>query len=149
MIQKNDISQIIHRCEWTCMQEIFFFYLRQLICRPITVIQYYNKLPDKYLASNWITSSMLINASYWCNSVATQLMHFRIIEFIGASINTSQEFSLVAHSHDILEKRATLFFLKHSLKRLRPRTTVSQDMQTRFPVELAFAKFLSKIKGNF
>ena len=30
-----------------------------------------------------------------------------------------------------------------------PRTTVSQDVQTRFPVQLAFAKFLSKIKGNF
>ena len=29
------------------------------------------------------------------------------------------------------------------------RTTVSQDVQTRFPVQLAFAKFLSKIKGNF
>ena len=29
------------------------------------------------------------------------------------------------------------------------RTTVSQDMQTRFSVQLAFAKFLSKIKGNF
>ena len=28
-----------------------------------------------------------------------------------------------------------------------PRTTVSQDVQTR--VQLAFAKFLSKIKGNF
>ena len=31
----------------------------------------------------------------------------------------------------------------------KPRTTVSQDVQTRFPVQLAFAKFLSKIKGNF
>ena len=30
-----------------------------------------------------------------------------------------------------------------------PRTIVSQDVQTRFPVLLAFAKFLSKIKGNF
>ena len=30
-----------------------------------------------------------------------------------------------------------------------PRTTVSQDVQTWFPVQLAFAKFLSKIKGNF
>ena len=30
-----------------------------------------------------------------------------------------------------------------------PRTTVSQDVQTRFSVQLAFAKFLSKIKGNF
>ena len=29
------------------------------------------------------------------------------------------------------------------------RTTVSQDVQTRFPVQLAFAKFLSKIKGIF
>ena len=29
------------------------------------------------------------------------------------------------------------------------RTTVSQDVQTRFPVQLAFTKFLSKIKGNF
>ena len=28
----------------------------------------------------------------------------------------------------------------------KPRTTVSQDVQTRFPVQLAFAKFLSKIK---
>ena len=31
----------------------------------------------------------------------------------------------------------------------RARTTISQDVQTRFPVHLAFAKFLSKIKGNF
>ena len=30
-----------------------------------------------------------------------------------------------------------------------PRTTVSQDVQIRFPVQLALAKFLSKIKGNF
>ena len=30
-----------------------------------------------------------------------------------------------------------------------PRNTVSQDVHTRFPVQLAFAKFLSKIKGNF
>ena len=30
-----------------------------------------------------------------------------------------------------------------------PSTTVSQDVQTRFSVQLAFAKFLSKIKGNF
>ena len=28
-------------------------------------------------------------------------------------------------------------------------TTISQGAQTRFPVQLAFAKFLSKIKGNF
>ena len=32
---------------------------------------------------------------------------------------------------------------------LWPRTTVSQDVQTWFSVQLAFAKFLSKIKGNF
>ena len=32
---------------------------------------------------------------------------------------------------------------------METRTTVSQDVQTRFPVQLAFAKFLSKIKGNF
>ena len=29
-----------------------------------------------------------------------------------------------------------------------PRTTTTQDVQTRFSVQLAFAKFLSKIKGN-
>ena len=29
------------------------------------------------------------------------------------------------------------------------RTTVSQDVQTRFSVQLALAKFLCKIKGNF
>ena len=34
-------------------------------------------------------------------------------------------------------------------KRLIPvaRTTISQDVQTRFSVQFAFAKFLSKIKG--
>ena len=31
----------------------------------------------------------------------------------------------------------------------KPRTTVSQDVQTRFPVQLAFAKFLSKLKEIF
>ena len=36
---------------------------------------------------------------------------------------------------------------EHSLP--NPRTTISQDVQTRFPVQLAFAKLLSKIKGNF
>ena len=30
-----------------------------------------------------------------------------------------------------------------------PRTTISQDVQNRFPAQLAFAKFLSRIKGNF
>ena len=30
-----------------------------------------------------------------------------------------------------------------------PRTTLSQDVQTQSSVQLAFAKFLSKIKGNF
>ena len=32
---------------------------------------------------------------------------------------------------------------------LQTRTTVSQDVQTWFSVQLAFVKFLSKIKGNF
>ena len=32
---------------------------------------------------------------------------------------------------------------------IKSRTAVSQDVQNRFPVQLAFAKFLSKIKGNF
>ena len=32
---------------------------------------------------------------------------------------------------------------------LNARTTVSQDMQTGFSVQLAFAKFLPRIKGNF
>ena len=35
------------------------------------------------------------------------------------------------------------------LHMLVPRTTLSQDVQTRFPVQLAFAKFLSKIKEIF
>ena len=29
------------------------------------------------------------------------------------------------------------------------RTTITQDVQTQFPVQLDFAKFLSRIKGNF
>ena len=58
---------------WMCMHaRNNFFHVRQLICHPITVIQYYNKLTNKHLDSNWITSSMLIDASYWCNSGATQ-----------------------------------------------------------------------------
>ena len=32
---------------------------------------------------------------------------------------------------------------------LNPRTTLLQDVQTRFSVHLAFAKFLSKIKEKF
>ena len=41
------------------------------------------------------------------------------------------------------------YIQKRWLYILRSRTTISQDVQTRFPVQLAFAKFLSKIKGNF
>ena len=41
-------------------------------------------------------------------------------------------------------------WLSRTVSRIRvSMTAVSQDVQTRFPVELAFAKFLSKIKGNF
>ena len=32
---------------------------------------------------------------------------------------------------------------------VQPRTTISQDVLNRFSVQLAFAKFLSKIKGKF
>ena len=35
------------------------------------------------------------------------------------------------------------------LHSIMPRTTLSQDVQTWFPVQLAFSKFLSKIEGNF
>ena len=43
-----------------------------------------------------------------------------------------------------------LLFLSEQLILInKARTTVSQDVQTRLPVQLAFAKFLSKIKGNF
>ena len=43
-------------------------------------------------------------------------------------------------------KIKTLHFFLHGLE---ARTTVSQDVQTWFSVQLAFAKFLSKIMGNF
>ena len=36
-----------------------------------------------------------------------------------------------------------------TLKRDMTRTTVSQELQAQFPVQLALAKFLSKIKGKF
>ena len=36
---------------------------------------------------------------------------------------------------------------KEGIKRY-PMTTVSQDVQTRFSVQMAFAKFLSKMMGN-
>ena len=48
------------------------------------------------------------------------------------------------------DKTFTLFSAEVSTSNwLFSRTTVSQDVQTRFPVQLAFAKFLSRIKGNF
>ena len=31
----------------------------------------------------------------------------------------------------------------------KARTTISEDVQTQFPVQLAFAKLISRIKGNF
>ena len=40
-------------------------------------------------------------------------------------------------------------FIHGSMFTNEARTTVSQDVKTRFPVYLAFAKFLSRIKGNF
>ena len=40
-------------------------------------------------------------------------------------------------------------FFRQFLRYSHGRTTISQDVQTRFPVKMAFAKFLSKIKGNF
>ena len=45
------------------------------------------------------------------------------------------------HTHEIIDNFYELMALS--------RTTISQDVQTRFPLQLAFAKFLSKIKGNF
>ena len=46
-------------------------------------------------------------------------------------------------SDSLISEVPTYLYIKE------PRTTVSQDVQTRFPVQLAFAKFLSRIKGNF
>ena len=45
--------------------------------------------------------------------------------------------------------REEMLFSSFAWPMLVPRTTVSQDVQTWFSVQLAFAKFLSKIKGNF
>ena len=39
--------------------------------------------------------------------------------------------------------------LVQKVRQSESRTTVSQDVQNLFPVQLAFAKFLFKIKGNF
>ena len=50
---------------------------------------------------------------------------------------------ILEFSHNQLVRSATLFNLG------TVRTTLSQDVQTLFPVQLAFAKFLSKIKEKF
>ena len=54
----------------------------------------------------------------------------------------------------MLEKSVSRFVGEHILTeklyiRVESSTTASQDVQTRFSVQLAFAKFLSRIKGNF
>ena len=41
------------------------------------------------------------------------------------------------------------FFVIAIVSSYDPRTTLSQDVQTRSSVQLAFVKFLSKINGNF
>ena len=61
------------------------------------------------------------------------------LEFrVSGSITMSQLFVL-----DIYEMNLT------STNMAKPRTTISRDVQTWFSVQLAFAKFLSNIKGNF
>ena len=59
--------------------------------------------------------------------------------------------SLRREHHQILAHMERL--LQHKVRggyhEQEPRTTVSQAVQTRFPVQLAFIKFLSKIKGIF
>ena len=47
-------------------------------------------------------------------------------------------------------KRNSSFLYTVALEiRKQSRTTISQDVQNLFPVQLAYAKFLSRIKGNF
>ena len=48
------------------------------------------------------------------------------------------------YDHDCTSPQTLLLIYDH-----KPRTFISQYMQTQFPVKLAFAKFLSKTKGNF
>ena len=49
----------------------------------------------------------------------------------------------------MVEKLIKWMNIYRNIFRIIPRTTASQDVQTRFPVQLAFAKFISNIKGNF
>ena len=59
---------------------------------------------------------------------------------------------LIFVTSSVIAKQWYILHLATSLVKLispSPRTTVSQEVQTRFSVQLAYAKFLSKIKGNF
>ena len=96
--------------------------------------------------------------------VADVPMQGRVEEFCGRHqrkvfVSTSNAASLLYS----LPRRGDVFkitvkFIKHPTRELIERikmfgltskTTVSQDVQTRFSMQLSFAKFLSKIKGIF
>ena len=57
--------------------------------------------------------------------------------------NLECQSKIIRKATPLVEDRNTSQFM------YKTRTTVSQDVQTRFSVQLAFAKFLSKIKVNF
>ena len=79
----------------------------------------------------------------WFYMILNLKMLFKISLVINSVniFNTFINYQFICHKY-------TMHFLNTWISR-KPRTTVSQDVQTRFSVQLAFTKFLFKIKGNF
>ena len=104
------------------------------------------------------------SANSWQFGIADNLMKLRCSYIFYTICNSFKLYEIKHeifcihedHSHNIgyLYMPLALCTRIHSFKyfillKLLSRTTLSQDVQTRFPVQLAFAKFLSKIKGSF
>ena len=72
--------------------------------------------------------------------------------FLTQQFFSTLETIVILHLLNMKKKKIKVHKCTYELKILfmqKSRTIISQDVQTRFPVQLAFAKFLSKIKENF
>ena len=78
--------------------------------------------------------------------IFTQLIPY----FITFFAKSSKYSMVVANFHRNYELRLLYYYWNYVFRYIREsRTTILQDVQSRFSVQLAFAKFLSKIKGKF
>ena len=140
---QHDVPESLNTCDFFFLK---LYYMR--VCSPQTAtsreIFIYSLyfLPFKAIA---IIASRVIPKVY--------SKHYLKCHIFQAVKRKSIRCFIAVETHS---KLYSVLFIPASFKGLndmrcspRPKTTISQDVQTRFPVQLAFDKFLSRIKGNF